>query len=297
MSIRNVTLGVLLSASTLFAQNVPNTSRPAFEVASIRHVPSGPPPQGTVGGLRIDGSQVHFAYMSLKDYIAVAYQVKLYQVSGPDWIGSERFDIAATLPDGVVPSDVSVMLQALLADRFQLTFHREKKDFTVYTLEVDKGGLKIPESPLAPELENVDAKAPQSFTGGGSNQGVSINLGRGTSLTFANGKFEAKRLDMPTLAGTLERFLDRPVVDTTDLKGKYDISFDVTQEDYRAMLIRSAVVAGVVLPPDVLRLVDGVSAPASLFDALQKLGLKLSTRKAPLDVITIDNILKTPTEN
>jgi len=143
----------------------------------------------------------------------------------------------------------------------------------------------------------VDAKAPQSFTGGGSNQGISMNLGHGSTLSFSNGKFEAKRLDLPTLAGTLERFLDRPVIDTTELKGKYDISFDVTQEDYRAMLIRSAVVAGVVLPPDILRLADAASSPASLFDALQKLGLRLTARKAPLDVITVDSMLKTPTEN
>jgi len=107
----------------------------------------------------------------------------------------------------------------------------------------------------------------------------------------------AKRLDLPTLAGMLERFLDRPVVEATELKGKYDISFNVTEEDYRAMLIRSAVVAGVVLPPEVLRLVDATSSPTSLFDALQKLGLRLAPRKAPLDVIVVDSLLKTPTEN
>ncbi|HEY2382093.1 MAG TPA: TIGR03435 family protein [Terriglobia bacterium] len=294
MHIKSVGLGIMLSATTMLAQNPP---RPAFEVASIRPAPDGPPPQGTVGGVRIDGAQVRVSYLTLKDYIAAAYRVKLYQVSGPDWIGTSRFDVAATLPDSGLPSQLPEMIQTLLAERFQLKFHREQKDFPVYALEVDKGGLKMTEAPADPESENVDAKAPQAFTGGGSNQGISINLGRGSSLSFSNGKFEAKRLDMPTLAGTLERFLDRPVVDTTEHKGKYDISFEVTQEDYRAMLIRSAVVAGVILPPDVLRLVDGASSPSSLFDALQKLGLRLIARKAPLDVITVDNILKMPSEN
>jgi len=124
-----------------------------------------------------------------------------------------------------------------------------------------------------------------------------VNLGRGSSFTFANNKFEAKRINMLALAGTLERFLDRPVVDMTNLKGSYDLSFDVTGEDYRAMLIRSAVVAGVILPPDVLRLLDGSSSPASLFDGLDKLGLKLVAAKAPLDVLVIDKMLKSPTEN
>jgi uncharacterized protein (TIGR03435 family) len=63
------------------------------------------------------------------------------------------------------------------------------------------------------------------------------------------------------------------------------------------MLIRSAVVAGVVLPPEVVRLLDGSPAPASLFDALEKLGLKLVARKSPLDVLVVDKISKTPTEN
>lgn len=293
MSIRSVGLGIMLSAATLFAQN---PAKPAFEVASIRPAPAGPPPQG-IGGVRIDGAQVRASYLTLKDYIAVAYRVKLYQVSGPDWIGTDRFEVAATIPENGLPSQLPEMIQTMLANRFQLKFHREQKDLPVYALEVDKSGLKMPEPPADPESENVDAKAPQSFTGGGSNQGISMNLGHGTTLSFSNGKFEAKRLDLPTLAGTLERFLDRPVLDMTELKGKYDISFDVTQDDYRAMLIRSAVVAGVVLPPDILRLVDGASSPASLFDALQKLGLRLTARKAPLDVITVDSMLKTPTEN
>jgi uncharacterized protein (TIGR03435 family) len=153
------------------------------------------------------------------------------------------------------------------------------------------------EAPPAPELENVDARAPQAFTGAGSNQGVSVNLGRGSSFNFSNNKFEAKRLDMGMLAGTLERFLDRPIVDMTDLHGSYDFSIDVTPEDYRAMLIRSAVAAGVSLPPEVRRVLDGASSPESLYDGLGKLGLKLEARKAPLDAIVIDSALRIPTQN
>jgi uncharacterized protein (TIGR03435 family) len=87
------------------------------------------------------------------------------------------------------------------------------------------------------------------------------------------------------------------VVDITDLKGSYDSSIDVTEEDYRAMLIRSAVVAGVILPPEVLRVLDSSSSPGSLFDGLAKLDLRLDARKAPLDVFVIDSALRTPTEN
>jgi uncharacterized protein (TIGR03435 family) len=293
MGLGSINLAIMLWGATHAVQNPP---RPAFEVVSIRASAPGAP-QGGVGGVRIDGAQVRTSYLTVKDYIGMAYRLKLYQIAGPDWIGSDRFDVAATLPAGAQPAQIPEMTQSLLADRFQLSFHREQKDLPVYVLEVVKTGLKITEAPPDPELENADARAPQDFTGGGSNQGLSINLGRGSTITFSNGKFEAKRLTMGALAGTLERFLDRPIVDMTDLKGSYDLSFDVTTEDYRSMLIRSAVVAGVTLPPEVLRLLDPTSSPGSLFDALDKLGLKLTARKAPLDVLVVDKILKSPTEN
>jgi len=101
---------------------------------------------------------------------------------------------------------------------------------------------------------------------------------------------------MELFAGNLERFVDRPIVDMTELKGTYDIVLEVTQEDYRAMLIRAGINAGVTLPPEALRLLDGASV-SSLLDAIQKLGLKLDARKAPLDLLVIDDARKTPTDN
>jgi uncharacterized protein (TIGR03435 family) len=101
---------------------------------------------------------------------------------------------------------------------------------------------------------------------------------------------------MATLAATLERFVDRPIVDMTNLTGTYDIALDITAEDYRVMLIHAGVNAGVSLPPQALRLLDGASTP-SLLDALQKAGLKLDARKAPLEMVVIDDARKTPTDN
>lgn len=281
---------IVLGAATVFAQNSPKAE---FEVASIR--PSAELPQGEVtAGVRIDGAQVRCALLTLKDYIGMAYQVKLYQISGPDWIGSDRFDIAATLPPGSTMAQFPEMMQRLLEERFKVKIHREKKDFPVYVMEVAKGGLKLQEN--APDLEPVDAKAPVNVTGTGSAQGVSVNLGRGSSYTFANGKFEAKKVNMQMAAGILERFMDRPIVDMTGLKGTYDFSVDVTEEDYRVMMIHAAVAAGVTLPPQALKLLDGASL-GSLLDGMQKAGLKLDARKSPLDLLVIDDARKTPTAN
>jgi uncharacterized protein (TIGR03435 family) len=289
MNAMNRTALAILTATAAFAQNSP---RPEFEVATIR--PSGQELQdGATAGVRIDGAQFRAATLTLKDYLSMAYRVKLYQVSGPDWIGSDRFDISATLPPGTT-TQIPEMMQRLLEDRFQIKIHRDKKDFPVYVLEVAKGGLKMQESAPDPNAEN--AKAPLTISGSGSAQGISVNLGRGSSYAFANNKFEAKRVSMATLAEILERFVDRPIVDMTDLKGTYDFSLNITDEDYRIMLIHAGVNAGVTLPPQALRLLDGASTP-SLFEATQKLGLKMDARKAPLDMIVVDDARKTPTEN
>jgi uncharacterized protein (TIGR03435 family) len=290
MNATHTVILLVFGAAAAFAQDAP---RPEFEVATIR--PSAPITQETVtAGVRIDGAQMRAALLTLKDYIGMAYRVKVYQISGPDWISSDRFDISATLPGGVPTTQIPEMMQRLLEDRFQVKIHREKKDFPVYALEVAKGGLKMQES--APDPANANAKAPLNITGSGSGQGISVNLGRGSSYTFSNNKFEAKRLTMAAVVATLERFTDRPMIDMTDLKGSYDFALEVTPEDNRTMMIHAAVAAGVSLPPEALRLLDGASI-ASLFDALQKVGLKLDARKAPLDLLVIDEARKTPTDN
>jgi uncharacterized protein (TIGR03435 family) len=104
---------------------------------------------------------------------------------------------------------------------------------------------------------------------------------------------------MPSFADMLARFVDRPVLDMTELKGAYGFSLRFSPEDFRAMRLRAAMAAGisVSLPPETMRAVlDGASGD-SLFAAMEPLGLKLDARKAPLDVLVIDRIEKTPSEN
>jgi uncharacterized protein (TIGR03435 family) len=267
-------------------------ARLEFEVASIRPVDNQA--LQVSAGLMIDGSQARFTHLSLKNYIALAYRVKFYQVLGPDWIASQAYDIVAKLPDGTERAQVPEMVQSLLADRFQMHMHNEKRDFPVYALEVAKGGLKLKESGQdASESGGQDAL---NVTAGGSANGIGVNLGKGSFFSYGNNKFEGGKLDMRSLADVLSRFSDRPILDMTNLQGKYDITLDLSPEDYQAMLIRAALSAGVIVPPQALRLLDGASGD-SISNALQKSGLKLDPRKEPVDVLVIDSILKTPTEN
>jgi uncharacterized protein (TIGR03435 family) len=184
------------------------------------------------------------------------------------------------------------MLQALLADRFQLKIHRESRDFPVYALVVASGGLKMKESQPAPD----DAGAAVEVAASGGRGGVAINYGAGSSFTFGNNRFEGKKLTMTRFGESLSRFLDRPVVDMTGLTGLYDFSFPLSPEDYMAMTIRSAIAAGVTLPPEAMRALEGATDD-SVFTAAAALGLKLDPRKAPLDAIVVDDVRKTPTEN
>jgi uncharacterized protein (TIGR03435 family) len=116
-----------------------------FEVASIK--PSAQSAQDqTSAGLHIDGSMVRYSALSLKLYVGMAYNLKNYQVSAPDWMASERWDVTAKLPDGSSPKQVPQMLQALLRDRFQMKMHRETKELPVYALIIGKGALKFKES-------------------------------------------------------------------------------------------------------------------------------------------------------
>jgi uncharacterized protein (TIGR03435 family) len=292
MSITEMAVRILFLTVAWSAQN----TRPAFEVASIR--PSiNAPRQAVAAAGRTDGAQFRIAGLTVRDYISMGYAVKLNQISGPDWITTDRFDIAATLPEGSLPDQVPSMMQTLLEDRFELKTHREKREFPVYALRISSTGLKITEVLSDSGAEQSEAKTPQTFTRQGSGRGISLDLGQGSSFNFANNKFEAKKLTMASLAAMIERFLDRPVVDLTGVNGSYDVTFDLNPDDYRMMLIRAATAAGLIMSPDSLRVLDGSPTPPSLFEGLAKFGLNLETQRAPLDVLVVDSIRKTPTEN
>jgi uncharacterized protein (TIGR03435 family) len=144
-------------------------------------------------------------------------------------------------------------------------------------------------STTAPASTNVSVSA-------GRGSSTNVELGNGASLVFGETTFEAKRLTMTTFADQLGRFMDHPVVDMTELKGAYDFKLEFQMEDFRAMRIRAAVAAGVNLPPQALKLLENAS-DGPMISAVQTLGLKLESRKAPLDVMVVDSVLKAPTEN
>jgi uncharacterized protein (TIGR03435 family) len=270
-----------------------------FEVASIR--PAAPIDAQNASvkiGIHIDGAQIRFTSLSLRDCMRYAWEIKDYQISGPDWVAADRWDIVAKLPAGSSSDQVPEMLQNLLTDRFKLTFHHDTKDVAVLALVLSKNGLKLHETPVDPNAPPPSAK-PKSINvnASGSAAGVFVDLGQGSSYSFADNKLVGKQLNMYRLADTLGRYMEKPVVDMTGIPDNkfYDFTFDISADDYRTMLIRTAIRNGITLPPGAEKLAD--LPTDTLAAAMEAAGLRLESRKAPQDVMVIDHADKTPTDN
>jgi uncharacterized protein (TIGR03435 family) len=152
-----------------------------------------------------DGGLFSGTNLSLKNLVMSAYGMKDYQVDAPDWLASERFDIAARFPKNL-PTEQDKLLAAfqsmmrkMLADRFHLAVHRDRKSFSVYGLLVAKSGIKFKAAP-----------------GGGSRSDSD------------DSHYEGRNITMPKLAEFLSRWMDLPVIDMTSLSGFYDVTLDWT---------------------------------------------------------------------
>ena len=274
----------LLSSIAAFGQSP--AARPEFEVASVKK--SAPAVAGQVNiGVHIDGAMVRYSTLPMRSYIRMAYRVSDYQVLGPDWLATENFDIAAKLPEGATRAQLPEMIQSLLAERFKLVLHRDKKEFPVYALVVAKNGPKLKESPpdSSPGANTTVDVNVTAGRGGGV-----IDMGNGSTIGYGRDRLEAKKVTLSALAVAVERLLDRPVVDMTGIAGTYDFSLEYSWDELRS-LVRTSSGGATELPanPD---------APGnSIFTSLAAFGLKLEPRKAPIEVLVVDRIERTPTEN
>jgi uncharacterized protein (TIGR03435 family) len=264
--------------------------------------------------MRIDGARVDMGFQSLADLIRIAYRVKPYQVQGTDWMSQQRFEIQGKIPEGVSQDKLPEMLQALLAERFKLTIHRDKKDLPVYALIVGKGGSKLTEASSDPDVPLPDTpgamsigtekgpmKVVQDGKGGSSIQGGPYSGTVKQSISAAGLHMEMTKADFSGLVDLLTQLLDRPVLDMTELKGHYQISMDLPMDDLLILARKQAALLGIDMPgpPPGTNPGDAASTPggSAVFAAMEKMGLKLDARKAPVETIVVDHLEKTPTEN
>jgi uncharacterized protein (TIGR03435 family) len=226
---------------------------PFFEVASIK--PSRPDEPGR--GFHTQGQQFTTTNTSLSDLITWAYDLPARQISGgPAWMGSEKYDLLAEFGGEGKPNEQQkkIMLQKLMADRFQLVFHREKQELSVYAIVVGKTGPKLTPSTGDP-----------NGTPGLIDQGLGV--------------LSVRNATMADFASHMQGVLDRQMVDQTGLTGKYDFMLKWTPDESQY--------GGRVKPPAPT---EDSTAPPDLFTAIQEqIGLRLESTKAPVDVLVIDH--------
>jgi uncharacterized protein (TIGR03435 family) len=270
--------GLAVLAAALGQVTTPSKPTLAFEVASIK--PAGPLDPVAIGsgrvapGISSDNALVHIN-ASLMELVCQAYHVSRNQiVDGPDWLSrltAERFEVLAKIPDGATREQIPEMLVVLLEERFKLAAHREKRNISVYALTTNVG----------PKLkEAVDE--PASAEGGVR------------SKARENGKvrFEYDSITMERFAGLLSRFLDRPVVDQTGLKGAYQVSYEINlMAVAKNAAINSSLARSQASDPAAAG--EPIEGPGdSIFSSVKRLGLKLDPCNLPCDVVVIEHIEK-----
>jgi uncharacterized protein (TIGR03435 family) len=267
--VRKVTVPVL--ALTLVVPLWSQT-RPAFEVASIKQedvrLPNGitggvchgsdaPGPQVGIPGMVVALGRCRYVGAKVRQLINNAYGGIERIEGGPTWIDSLPFSIDAKAEEGSSPTrpQLQEMLRTLLEDRFKLRFHREMREVPGYALVVGKNGPKMKES------------APDARSGASSIQGTI----KGS-------------IPMSMLASMLTRAAGGPVIDTTGLTGRFDIELKYTPDPLLQPSTSSPPAPGPATAAD--------PAGASIFTAIQELGLRLEPRKSSVEVFVIDSIEK-----
>jgi uncharacterized protein (TIGR03435 family) len=307
-----------------------------FDVASVR--PSAPLDVQKLAadmqagkmpnfGMHLDGLRAEYNYMSLKELVVAAYKVKPYEVSCPDWMATEHYDIVARLPEGSTKEDAAAMLKNLLEDRFKLQAHTDSLERPVLALVVAKGGPKLKDSPapqpidedapLKPGERKIDLPdGPARYTQNiDPAKGMSAVVNMGTRGTYT------QKIDVATqviqIDGTgvsMSGFVDilsqvmqlggpasKPVVDESGLTGHYEVSLKLSLAD----LMAAARQQGVNMPggnaggpgAGAADASDPGGAGSSAYASVEKLGLKLESRKAVVKQLIVTSAEKTPTEN
>ncbi|MGA3235016.1 MAG: M56 family metallopeptidase [Bryobacteraceae bacterium] len=261
-----IAVGVL-HPTRIQARSQPQTAAPlSFDVASVK--PVDQPwlqvfPQRT-GGRVTWTTDLHYL-------VGYAYHLQDWRISGPLPGSDCIYAVDATMAPAATEDQVRLMFQSLLADRFKMAAHRVTKEVEGYALTVGKNGPKFKEA----KAEEKPAALPEWFQKQGD---IAAQLEGKVVATIPKagvGAITGRRASMLQLTEALQRVLRLPVLDQTGLSGNYYFALEFAQEDH---------------PAD-------VDAPP-LFTAIQEsLGLKLERHKGPVEMLVVDHIEKTPTEN
>ena len=264
--------GVLLLGAGLQAQS--------FEVASVKAVPNGTGRFTMTGGPGTnDPGRIAYTNIPLRRVLLAAYDLANYQIVGPDWLNTLRYDIAATVPAGTSKDQFQAMLRDLLAKRFRMVMRRESREMAIYAMLPGKGGVKL--QPVESDAKPLEAggQLGEVKPGQGKDGFPEVKLAAsGIVIETQNGRarITANAVPMAKFAEFLSGRLDRPVLDRTGLAGIF--SFNVYFRPEGA---------------------DGGDATdPGIFVAVQEqLGLRLEATRGAVEMLVIDKAEKVPVEN
>jgi uncharacterized protein (TIGR03435 family) len=226
---------------------------PSFEVAAIKVNNSG-----DHSSHWHDHSGKTFATnVSLESLIQRAYGMQDYQISGPNWLKSARYDIEAEAPPSTSDEDYALMVRSLLRDRFKLTAHRDQEVLPVYALVIAKNG---------PKLEPVK--------------------GEGSSVRSTRNQISMEMGSAKTIAQVLSRYTGRPVIDETGLTGTFKCELSWTPDENEGSSTNQPGMSAAVN-----------SGPSIFTALQEQLGLKLVPKKDAVEILVVDSVNRIPTEN
>jgi uncharacterized protein (TIGR03435 family) len=216
-----------------------------------------------------------------------AYHVQPFQIAGgPEWVQSDGYEVDAKAEGNPAHAQMMLMLQSLLADRFQLRFHRESQEMPVYALVPARGGLRLPpprdgscaeETELVGPLANPGAR--MQPPGQGDPTPAPRCGGLDVPLEAGGARMRGGKVPMPEFVRVLSQVLGRTVTDQTGFSGVFDINLAFLPDDSTA---------GLPAPPP--EAISAGTASPSIFSAVQQLGLRLESTKGPVEVLVIDHV-------
>jgi uncharacterized protein (TIGR03435 family) len=273
-----------------------------FEVVSIKPSPEPEPGKGITVGCSggpetKDPGMFRCQNMDLRNLVTRAYATNYWQITAPDWLRSQRFEISAKVPEGTTKEQLNEMLKSMLVDRFHLAVHHESKEMPKYDLVVAKNGTKLKESVDDPAPNTSDG-APRPPAPGPmkmDKEGYPMLAPGRPGMAMMNGhaRLFYPKWTMEQLASQLGGQLGKPVTDATGMTGKYDIALYWASDTMRPQASPAAGAGATPMPAAP----EGDNGPTLEKAVQDQLGLRLEAKKGPVDFLVVDHVEKLPTDN
>jgi uncharacterized protein (TIGR03435 family) len=271
---------LILALEASRAEAQASAELPAFEVISIKpRTPDAPP-----GNIPNAPDRFVRPNVTVSGLIEYAYELRAFQViGGPGWLRSDRYEVSAKAETAVPQSEMRLMVQRLLAERFGLQVHRETREMDTYALVTARRDGQLGEKMKSSERDCapiIDAGNVRPRPGDGPPPCAWF-----VALINGFARLRLTGIRMARFAGVLEPMTARKIVDRTNLTGTYDIEMDFLPDP--GLLGLSIPNSNALQQSDIPPLTTAIQ---------DQLGLKLESGRAPVDVVLIDNV-RPPTAN